>query len=195
MNSSTRSAVRDWLFKGLVAENLLDRLEADGLSVRAGEDSRAVQRVLPLEDFSASIRRGAMTALPAYLAFFCLENAIRELVSARMAENHGASWWESKAASALRDKVKRRRDAEGQNRWHIARGADELQYTDFGDLKAIIQSNWAEFEDLFPDQNWLLARLGELEASRNIIAHMNTLDERETSRLRLYLTDWIKQVG
>ena len=51
------------------------------------------------------------------------------------------------------------------------------------------------FEDLFPDQNWLVNRLTELEASRNIIAHSNTLDKRELTRVRMYLQDWIRQVG
>jgi hypothetical protein len=77
----------------------------------------------------------------------------------------------------------------------MSRGAGPLFYTDFGDLKSIIQSNWPAFDDLFPDQNWLLARLTELEASRNIIAHMNPLDERENARLGLYLRDWTRQVG
>jgi hypothetical protein len=195
MSSSTKPAIRDWLFKSLTAEDVLDRLEADGLSVRASEDPRAAQRVIPLEDFSPGIRRGAMSALGSYLAFFCFENAIRELISARMLENHGSGWWSSKVSNATRDRVNKRKDAEGENRWHIQRGADEINYTDFGDLKGIIQNNWADFADLFPDQNWVLARLSELEASRNVIAHMNILDERETGRLRLYLTDWVKQVG
>jgi hypothetical protein len=62
-------------------------------------------------------------------------------------------------------------------------------------LRSLLQNNWTDFEDLFPDQNWVLTRIGELELSRNVIAHCNTLDDREVSRVRLYLQDWIKQVG
>jgi hypothetical protein len=40
-----------------------------------------------------------------------------------------------------------------------------------------------------------MARLAELEASRNIIAHSNVLEEREMTRLRLYVQDWLRQVG
>jgi hypothetical protein len=150
---------------------------------------------MPLDDFSAEIRRSAMAAIGSYLAFFCLENAIRELVVERMLENHGADWWNAKAPSSVREKVGRRQDAEGQNRWHISRGATEILYTDFGDLRLLIQANWTDFSDLFPDQNWVVSRLGELEASRNVIAHMNSLDAREEGRIRLYLQDWIRQVG
>ena len=74
-------------------------------------------------------------------------------------------------------------------------GHTPIYYTDFGDLGSLLQNNWPDFEDLFPDRNWILARIGELELSRNIIAHSNTLDERELLRIRLYLQDWIKQVG
>jgi hypothetical protein len=195
MNYSTRDAVRIWLFKVLSAEDILDRMEQEGLEVRSGADPRALQRVLPLEDFSPEIRRAAMSALEAYLAFYCLENSIRELISERMQENHGTDWWAQFVSTPIADKVAKRQAAEGQNRWHIARGAGEICYTDFGDLKSILQSNWSDFSDLLPDQNWMLSRLTELEASRNIIAHMNQLDQRENDRLRIYLLDWVKQVG
>jgi Swt1-like HEPN len=190
-----KALIRDWLFKGLSVEDMLDALEADGLAVRAENDPGAVQRVLPLEDFSAEIRRAALRALPAYLAFFCIENAVRELVTERMTEAKGASWWDNGASTELRKKVETRQEKEGNNRWHIRRGAQEIYYTDFGDLMSIMRNNWAVFEDLFPDQNWIANRLSELEASRNIIAHSNTLDDRELTRVRMYLQDWSRQVG
>jgi hypothetical protein len=150
---------------------------------------------MPLEDFPPDVRRSAMTALGSYVAFFCLENAVRELVVDRLLENHGPDWWSSRVSSGIREKVQKRRETEGHNRWHISRGAGEIYYTDLGDLRAIMQANWTDFADLFPDQNWLISRLTELEASRNIIAHMNALDAREEGRIRLYVQDWIRQVG
>jgi hypothetical protein len=187
--------IRDFLFRALSAEELVDRLESEGVSVRAATDPRAMQRVLPIDDFSQKIRMSAMSALPAYLAFFCIENSVRELINDRMTDVHGPDWWDNKASAPLRNKVTQRREKEGHNRWHIARGAHPIYYTDFGDLGSLLQNNWPDFEDLFPDQNWVLSRIGELELSRNIIAHSNTLDERELIRLRIYLQDWIKQVG
>lgn len=92
-------------------------------------------------------------------------------------------------------KVATRQEKEQRDRWHARRGEHEVFYTDFGDLKTLITNNYSDFDDLFPDQNWITTRLDELEASRNIIAHSNVLDEREAGRLRLYLQDWIRQVG
>ena len=187
--------LRNWLFKGLAIEQRLDRIEGDGITLRPASSPASVQRVIPLEDFSAPVRQAAMRAMPAYLAFFCLENSVRELVSDRLQEKHGSDWWDKCATSGMKKQVEDRKTKEGANRWHVERGAHELYYTNFGDLKSLILNQWAVFEDLFPDQNWISSRLDELEASRNIIAHANILDERELTRLRLYLQDWTRQVG
>ena len=187
--------LRNWFFKSVSVETVLDHLETDGIAVRAPISPSAIQRVLPLEDFSPKVRRSALDALPAYLAFFCLENSVRELISERLSENHGTDWWNARVSTSIRERVQKRQEKEGKNRWHMRRGEQQIFYTDFGDLKSIIQNNWTDFEDLFPDQNWIAGKLDELEASRNIIAHSNTLEGRELDRIRLYLEDWIKQVG
>jgi hypothetical protein len=192
---TSANGVRNWLFEALSVELLLDDLEADGVAVRATADPRALQRVIPLEDFSPEIRRSSMHALPVYLAFFCIENGVRELVSQRLLESLGAEWWAEAASEPLKKTVTERREKEGKNRWHVQRGAQEIYYTNFGDLASLIRNNWAYFEDLFPDQNWILQRLSELEDSRNVIAHSNLLEQREIERVRMYLQDWVRQVG
>lgn len=187
--------LRNWMFKGMAVESRLSEFEKDGVAIRAASDPQALQRVLPLEDFSADIRERAMSALPAYLAFFCLENAVRELINERLTQQHGVSWWDAKVAQGVKTKVETRRVKEGENRWHARRGVHELNYTDFGDLALIIQNAWVDFADLFPDVAWIVQRLRELEQSRNVIAHNNVLDKPELERIRMYLTDWLRQVG
>jgi hypothetical protein len=88
----------------------------------------ALPFVMRLEEFSSPVRKAAMEALPAYLAFFCLENAVRELIADRLGENQGPAWWLDKVPSAIRDKVSKRQEAEGKDRWHIARGAAQIYY-------------------------------------------------------------------
>ena len=196
MNSSTdRSAVRNWLFRCLSVEDVLDRIEGGGVAVRATSDPRAVQRVLSLEGFSAEVRRSAMQALPAYLAFFCLENAIRELVSERLTENHGPDWWTECTTSGLQKKVQDRQTRKANNAGMSDAAKPRSSTPTLADLKTLIRENWTDFEDLLPDQHWVTARLDELEASRNIIAHSNVLDKRELDRMKMYLEDWIRQVG
>ncbi|TXK18648.1 Swt1 family HEPN domain-containing protein [Homoserinibacter sp. GY 40078] len=189
------SSLREWLFKGLTVEAALNDLESDGIAVRASTDPHALQRVMPLEDFSADLRASAMKALPAYLAFHVFENSAREVVSERLAEKLGPEWWDQAASIKLKGKVEGRQKSEGRDRWHMRRGATEIYYTDFGDLASLIQNNWEHFEDLFPDINWVVSRFDELEKSRNIVAHNNLLEAHEVGRITLYLRDWVRQVG
>lgn len=191
----TSSSIREWLFAGLTVEDALNELEANGIAVRAPTDPQALQRVMPLEEFSVDLRASAMQALPAYLAFFVFENSVREVVSERLSERLGSEWWEKSSSNALRGKVGKRQESEGKDRWHMRRGATEIYYTDFGDLAALIRNNWEHFEDLFPDINWVVSRFDELEKSRNIVAHNNLLEPHEVGRITLYLRDWIRQVG
>lgn len=195
MNHKHAAAMREWLFKGLTVESALNELEEQGIAVRAPNDPQALQRVMPLEDFSAELRSSAIDALPAYLAFFCFENSARELVTERLAERKGGEWWEESASTKLRDKVTKRQEGEGRDRWHMRRGASEIYYTDFSDLASLIRNNWEHFEDLFPDINWVVSRFDELEKSRNIVAHNNALEVHEITRITLYLRDWVRQVG
>jgi hypothetical protein len=188
-------SIAEWLFKSLNVESALNDLEAWGYAVRAASDPQAIQRVMPLEDFSQTIRTAALESLEAHLAFFCFENSARELIAQRLSENHGPTWWDECATSPLKKKVEERQDKEGKNRWHMKRGAGEVYYTDFGDLASLIRNNWDDFEDLFPDPEWVISRFTELEASRNIVAHNNTLEKRERDRIALYLRDWVRQVG
>lgn len=192
---TNRRDVRNWLFKGLAVEGSLERIESEGLPLRPAASPGAVQRIIPLEDFSPTVRTNAMKAMPIYLAFFCLENSVRELVSERLTEKQGSEWWEKCVSAGIKKQVDDRKNKEGKNRWHVERGAHSIYYTNFGDLRTIIVNNWPLFEDLFPDQNWIITRLDELEASRNVIAHSNVLDDREITRLKLYLQDWTRQVG
>lgn len=188
-------ALRDWLFKGLAVEHALDELERAGVGVRSATDPQALQRVMPLDDFSSETRSAAMQALPAYLAFFCLENSAREVIVERLLERHGPEWWATCASRSVQEKVTKRQEAEGSNRWHVRRGASQIYYTDFGDLTSLLRNNWLDFEDLFPDVNWVVSRFTELEASRNIVAHNNVLEAREVDRIKMYLLDWTRQVG
>ena len=187
--------IRNWLFKNIVIDNKIDDIEHTGIQVRPPTDSKSIERLVKLENFSPNVRSNAVKALPVYIAFFCFENSVRELVKDRLTENYGSDWWSHCATRGIKDRVESRKEKEGKNRWHSQRGQHEIYYTDFGDLKSLIYNFYSDFEDLFPDRNWIVTRLEEMENSRNIIAHNNNLERREQDRIKLYLEDWIKQVG
>jgi hypothetical protein len=63
------------------------------------------------------------------------------------------------------------------------------------DGKPTEQYKWIQFEDIFDSQDWVKARFGDMEKSRNVIAHNNVLEDQEIERIRLYLQDWARIAG
>jgi hypothetical protein len=130
-----------------------------------------------------------------YVLFFSLENAVRELISQRLAERKGASWWDLCVPVKVREHVAGLHRKEAAKRYHARRSATPIGYTTFGQLVQIIIANWSEFSDLFPDQAWISSRFNDLEVSRNIIMHSNQLPDIEIDRIRSAVRDWLSQVG
>ncbi len=62
-------------------------------------------------------------------------------------------------------------------------------------MPGIILNNWSDFEQLFDTPEWVRSRFGDMERSRNVIAHNDVLEDTEIDRIRLYLQDWARIVG
>jgi len=131
------------------------------------------------------------------LCFFAFENSVRDLIKERLSgpEHIGVKWWEKGVPKKIRDKVITRKNKDSKNKWHAPRATDNIAYTDFGDMASIIIENWEHFEDILPSQDWIKTRLNDLEQSRNALAHNNVLAERDIMRIRMYLEDWLNQIG
>ena len=186
--------IRSGVFNALLLRDTLDRLEADGISVGAGLGDQAA--VSPLaRDFSPRIRAEAERMQLVYVLFFSLENAVRELIAQRLAERHGAGWWDTHVPRRIRDNVTTLREREARNRYHATRAPNPIGYTTFGQLAQVIISAWDDFSDLFPDQSWVTSRFNDLEMSRNIIMHSNVLPDIEIERIDSLVRDWFRQVG
>lgn len=144
--------------------------------------------------FSRDLRERAEKMTYAYCLFYCFENEVRELVAQRLSERKGANWWADSVPTNVQKRVENKKQEIENNKWHQAVIGADVNHTLFGDLSSIIISQWQEFEELFPSQDWVRVRLNELERSRNVIAHGNLLPEAEIERLERYLQDWVRQV-
>lgn len=194
MSGSAKS--RDFVFRALLCIDSLQQLDHTGVYLR--DTDRTMGRVLSeltFAEFSAQIRDGAEKMSRLYVAFFCFENSVRELVAQKLRDAHGDSWWDTKVPPNIRQKVTGRKTQETKNKWHQPRSRSNINYTDFGDMPGIILNNWPDFEDLFDSQEWVKSRFGDMEKSRNVIAHNNVLEDAEIDRIRLYLQDWARIVG
>lgn len=182
------------VFKTWLLDDSLGKLEESGISVRGELNNQAIAEVR-FADFSPVIRQRAIEMQHVYVAFFCLENAVRELISQRLVERHGANWWKEKVPAKIQDAVTKLKEKEKNNRYHAQRSASEIGYTTFGHLEQIVIARWEDFSDLFPDQAWIKSRFTDLEMSRNIIMHTNTLPSIEIERIDSIVRDWLRQVG
>lgn len=186
--------LKKFVFNGFLLDDSLNKLEESGISVRKGDKIQPITRINEAE-FSPIIVHNASRMASVYIAFFCLENAVRELIQDRLAERKGVTWWTDSIPSKIQTLVAGLKDKEGINRYHAQRSASPIGYTMFGNLCQIITHNWTDFSDLFPDQHWINSRFTDLEMSRNIIMHTGLLPEIEIERIESIARDWIRQVG
>lgn len=137
----------------------------------------------------------AMAAI--YPLLYVMENSMRELIRRVMADKHGENWWDTEMTTSrlktIHTKVAERMTTEKKNSWHQRRGAHPIDYTDIGDLEAIILAKHQYFiPDIIGDKDWFVQFMKELKPSRNVVCHMNPLDGHNTADVRLKLKRWEK---
>lgn len=191
---SEKQKLKEFIFNGLLLDDSLERLEKQGITVKSGFKLDEVERI-DESDFSPKIIYNATKMSSVFKVFFCLENAVRELIQERLAERFGLTWWDDKVPKKIIESVEKLKKKEETNRYHAQRATTNLGYTFFGQLCQIIIHNWEDFSDLFPDQHWINSRFNDLEMSRNIIMHTGILPDIEIDRIESICRDWLKQVG
>ena len=130
-----------------------------------------------------------------YVAIHCLENSVRNLIRKVLKDTLGEQWWDKAASSEMRQKVISRKNREAKLKWLSSRGADELNYIDWGDLVTLIRKFPKDFEQFIGTTKFAELKLEELENLRNTIAHNGVLPDDEIARVELYFKDWCKQVS
>ncbi|MCG3122826.1 MAG: hypothetical protein GIKADHBN_01229 [Phycisphaerales bacterium] len=194
--TTSRKDVRDWMFRGLMFEADAERFRTAG--IRVGADQRDAERSLleeTLEPFGVDERNEALLMARLYALIYCFENAVRNLISERLAERHGATWWAQKVPQKVREFAEQRQKESTENSWLEGQKKDPMGFIQFGHLADIITNNWGDFSDLVPTQHFLKQRFEEMEKGRNFIAHNRLLLPGEFARLEMYVADWNRQVG
>lgn len=130
-----------------------------------------------------------------YTAIAAFENTVRGFVVKILIENKGENWWENGVSQAIRKKAESRKTEEEKTKWHTPRGDSFINYTEFGDLAAIMLQNIELFEDHVVSIEWARQIFSTLEKSRNVIMHSGELGLRDIERIGTNIRDWISQVG
>jgi hypothetical protein len=154
--------------------------------VRIAPNLELVDAMLP-----SAVADAAAKMATIYPKLYIFENSIRNVIVRMLQAKHGKDWWTKSVPKGVQNAVADRKAQEDKKPWHGKRGTHEIYYSNFGDLRDIITSNWTDFEPIFLKQPWITQRLDELEPPRNIIAHNNPLSKQEENRVDLYFNDWI----
>ena len=141
--------------------------------------------------FDAAIRERAAEMGVHYELFYALETSIRQLISDKLEADAGTNWWEDCVPEQVRDNAQANYEREIDS-GVTPRSNDEIDYTTFGELSQIVQSNWPTFGDTFNSQRAFTKIMANLNVLRGPIAHCCPLAPDEVVRLRLALKDWFR---
>jgi hypothetical protein len=126
-----------------------------------------------------------------YAIYYSLENSIRRLISGRLFEKHGATWWKEKVPGGVQTEVEKKQQEERDTSMSI-RSEDPLAYTNFGELISIFDANWDDFDDTLRSPKAMRVILGQFNKIRNVVAHSSSLNEDEITRFKLLVKDWFR---
>jgi hypothetical protein len=171
-------------------ESELSKLENSGIQI---EHAKTIQKaeIVDIELFENDILQEARKMADFYVLYYSLENSIRRLISERLAEKYGPTWWKNKVPPGLQFEVEKKQKEERDTTMSI-RSEDPLAYTNFGELIGIFDANWADFSDTLRSQKAMQQILSQFNKIRNVVAHSCELNEDEIARFKLLVKDWFR---
>lgn len=176
--------------QNLLLESELRKLEESGIQI---EHTKTIQKseIVDVELFEADILQEAQRMADFYVIYYSLENSIRRLISERLSEKHGPTWWKDKVPEGVRNEVTKKQKEEMDSIMSI-RSEDPLAYTNFGELISIFDANWKDFSDTLRSQKAMQLILAQFNKIRNTVAHSCELNDDEITRFKLSVKDWFR---
>jgi hypothetical protein len=142
--------------------------------------------------FEQSVRVEASSMAVHYEAFYCLEQSIRKIITETLSEAEPGDWWASgripsDIVNATEGLIQKEIDG------GITRRSEEpIDYTTFGQLAVIINTNWDVFGAIFTSRRAVEKVMASLNMLRGPIAHCSPMTEDEIDRLALTVKDWFR---
>ena len=189
------TTIKGFVFSGLLATYAARDMEArEQLAPRPEltAQDKDDQFLAPVKD---TVKAASSRMQSAYRLMYVFENIVRELIADVLGEIHGQNWLTTCASNRMVARYTKRQSEAEKNQWHRSVEEEPHFYLDFGDLRKLIIKHWEHFEAILQDQSWVTSRLNEAQRCRNAIAHSRQLHEEDIDRLRIYVRDWINQVG
>jgi len=129
-----------------------------------------------------------------YPRLYLFENSLRDVIERVLKFSYGDDWWSKRVPKRVRDVAEKHRADEASDPWHGKRGAREIDYTLLTHLWKIIEHNWKDFANLFPNQAWIEGLVtNDMNVSRRVIAHMNPIENDDIKNIEAAYRKWAKQ--
>ena len=162
--------------------------------IRFPNEFKVKNPLLPTERLNEARAMAAIFPL-----LYVVENSMREVIKRVMAKQCGNDWWNTEMTTSrlknVHGEVASRMTTEKKNSWHQKRGAHPIDYTDIGDLETIILAKQQHFiPDIIGDRDWFVHFMKELKPSRNVVCHMNPLDDHNVADVKLKTKRWEKLI-
>jgi len=179
----------------LITEDLRSIEQTFAIELGHTPKRTAVSAVDYYPQFERSVRIEAEEMAKNYELFYCLEKALRKLITESLEDADGPAWWDGdrvpeSVKRGVNDRIKRDIDS-GMTR----RSDSSIDYTNFGELSVLIVSNWNVFGTIFSSQRAVERVMNNLNLLRGPIAHCCPLSEDEVQRLHLAMKDWFRMIG
>jgi len=190
------NAIRSFGMSGLLICDELHQVEQSfGIELGHSPKTETASAVAYYPQFEQSVRHEAAEMSENYEVFYCLEQAIRKLITETLEEAEGTDWWGSVRIPAdikadVASLAKRERD-----NGVTPRSDDMIDYTTFGQLSGMITSNWDLFEPTLKSKRGVERVMANLNLIRGPIAHCCPMQEDEEDRLKLAVKDWFRMIG
>jgi len=190
-NIDIESKVKLFTLANSLAENSLDKVEKEydiDLGRKAPIETKRKDYYL---QFNSSFRQEARDMAEHYEVFYCLEKSIRSLIMQLMKEKYGDKWWDEKVKPDIQKNVDDNINREEESGF-TQRSELKIDYTTFGELSQIVNTNWEAFSDLFRNQRAFQKIMTNLNQLRGPIAHCCPLAADEVVRLEITVKDWFR---
>lgn len=170
INMDLESKIKLFVLSNSLAENSLDHVESTFELDLGRKEKEQIKEQDYYKQFDHSFRVEAKEMAKHYEVFYCLETSIRSLVLQLMKEKFGENWWDLRVKEEVKKNVDGNMKREAESGF-TQRSERKIDYTTFGELTEIVQSNWEAFENLFRNQRAFTKIMSSLNQLRGPIAH------------------------
>jgi hypothetical protein len=141
----------------------------------------------------ASINRsGSFVGKKIYWKLYAIENIYRIIIHSILTAQIGVDWWNIGVDGRIKQKVEDFKNDYLKNPWHTIPGGHEIYYTQLPQLNEIARVNSHLFLSSIPDIDQWIARIDTVRLPRNIVGHMNFLNNTDKSRIDVLYDDFKK---